>query len=118
MKEPSTPRNRQHALHIQLLVGFTVQADYPQVIRLGRQVIEGYPENMRGQMFAHYYLGRVPLAQGDLAQAEACLHQATSVWSPEHETDFVVSTLTGLVRPLMGWAALYARQGKLPQAPA
>ena len=60
-------------------------------------------------MITHYYLGRVALAQGDLSQAETCIQQATSMCIPKYG----IETL-GYI--LLGWAALYTRQGKLPQA--
>jgi predicted ATPase len=91
------------------------QSDYPQAARLGREVIEGYPDIPASQMIARYYLGRVALAQGDLAQAEDWLQQATSMWSPTYG---IVGGygMAGLVVFLLGWAALYIHQGKMLQA--
>ena len=95
-------------LREQLVIAWA-QADFPQAVRLGRELIEVYPEIPGNQMIAHYYLGRMALTQGDLVQAEASIKQATSMWDPHY-------LLFGLEVFLLGWAALYARQGQLPQA--
>jgi tetratricopeptide (TPR) repeat protein len=95
-------------LRTQLVIAWE-QADYPQALHLGRELIEDYREIQWFQWEASYYLGRVALAQGDLAQAEEWIQQATSMWSPGYEME----RLGGF---LLGWAELYTRQGKQPQA--
>ena len=92
-----------------LLVIAWAQGDYQKAVRLGRELIDVYQENSWYRIWAYYYLGRVALSQNDFIQAEGLIKQATSLLN----LDWGALAKSSM---LMGWAALYNKQGKLPQA--
>jgi tetratricopeptide (TPR) repeat protein len=112
--------NLRFSISSTLLKGMIIawaQEDYQRAARLGREVIEEYPEIPENPTQAYFYLSRIALAQGDTLQAEALLKRASSQLSgstPKKVPHKGGAFITGAF--LLGWAALFKKQGKLGEA--